>query len=227
MSLFWLTPLCIGAYFIGNINFSIIISRFRKKDIRKEGSGNAGATNMLRAFGAKVGLMIFFLDMAKSAIPALVGLLLWGGDYGQIAMYAMGLSAVLGHCYPVIYGFRGGKGVASTAGVFIVANPLVSLAAMAVYIVYFIVWEYGAITSILFVSTLVIFESVRSTHIAASLLIFAFYVLLWITHRKNMVRLLSGAESKASLLKKLKKKKMAMRQECWLAECCTEVRNEQ
>ena len=227
MSLLWLIPLCVGAYLIGNINFAVIISRLKmKSDIRKQGSGNPGMTNMLRSYGIKWGVVILVLDMLKGTIPALVGLLVFrthSAEFGQIALYAAGLSAVIGHCYPVIFKFRGGKGAATVIGVFSVANQYIAAIAGAIAILYLIFFEYGSLTTLLFVSIVTLYTSFRTEYMVSGLLIFSIYFLWWIRHRQNIVRLLAGQESKASILRRLRKSKIAQNQKLWLSQVEEEV----
>ena len=216
MNLIWLIPLCVVSYLLGSFNFAVFLSRFRKQDIRKCGSGNPGATNMLRTFGFKLALLIFLLDALKGMVPAILGYYLFQDR--NIAMYAMGLSATVGHCFPVFYRFRGGKGVATIVGVFFFANPVASAIAFTIAVIYGLIWEYGSVASFIFVSLLVVIQSAQSEHIVVSLLIFAIYLLMWGTHRKNILRLLSGQESRASLLKKLKRRNLSKKQEVWRKE---------
>ena len=228
-NLLWLIPICIVAYFIGNINFSILLSKRRKKDIRALGSGNPGATNMLRTFGFKMALVTLFLDAFKAAAPVFAAYALFGGlgsnanasnagVNAQIALYAVGFSVVIGHCYPVLYRFKGGKGVACMVGVFFVADPLVAFIAIVSATLFILVVEYGAIASFLFMSIVTIRQSLLSESLTVSLLIFALYLLAWFMHRKNIFRLLTGEESKASILKKIKRRNLVKRQKLWLEE---------
>jgi len=222
MNLIWLIPLCVGAYLVGNVNFSIILARFKHgKDIRKMGSGNAGATNMLRQFGTRWGIVILLLDVTKGVAGALTGYLLYGRGTvdGHIAMYAMGLAVVLGHCFPVIYKFRGGKGVSTIVGVFLVANPLLAAGMFLIGFLYVVIWEYGAVSSIIFVTVLVINQSIeQGDSLTVNLLLASFYVLVIITHRKNIFRILTGGENRASVLKRLKKKTFEKKRAKWLEE---------
>lgn len=221
-SFWWLIPLCLGAYLFGCINFSDICCRlFIKTDVRKLGSGNPGTTNMLRNFGFRWGMLILLLDWAKGGIPALAGLLLFGfsTDAGQIALFAMGLAAVLGHCFPVTARFRGGKGIATLIGVFIVANPWMSLAVFFIGLGYLAIFEYGAIVSLVFITAMMVFQAMTTEiHIAVAFLMFAFYCLVWVTHRTNIYRLLTGTENHASLFKRLLKKRNARKQKQWRNE---------
>lgn len=211
-SLFWLFLFCPLSYLMGSINFSVIISKYKKTDIRKQGSGNPGTMNMARTFGAKWGVLVLILDGLKGGIPALAAILIFGfsTSAGRIALYAMGLSAVIGHMLPVFYKFKGGKGVATTFGIFCIANPAVSAIFIAVCFVSLIVLEYGALTSFIFISALIIAEGLNPlnhANITVCILLFCIFLLIWFKHRTNITRLLIGKENKVTLFKSLKNKK--------------------
>lgn len=225
MSLYWLFLFCFVSYLIGNINISIIITRARKKNIYAMASGNPGAMNMLRNFGFKVGVLVLLFDVAKGAVPALIGFFAFGGgiemytNTSQIALYACGMAVMLGHCFPVFLGFKGGKGFASMMGVFFVAHPLVSLAAFAGMAIYIAVFEYGAMASFMYVTVMVIYASlqpINSNNITVCCLLFAFYFLTWYTHRTNIERLLTGRENSVTYLKGIHKKNAMRKQKRWL-----------
>jgi len=111
----------LAGYFIGNIQFAVIFSRLlHRDDVRRHGSGNAGSTNMLRVYGVKAGAMTFAGDFLKGVAGALLGRAI-GGQYMACAMSA---GVVLGHNFPVFFGFRGGKGVASSFGIILMVTPL-------------------------------------------------------------------------------------------------------
>ena len=230
MELYWLFLFLPIAYFIGNANPAILIAKYVKKtDITKMGSGNPGMTNMLRHFGLKWGIVVFSADVLKGVIPALFGLLFFGIDTyeGQIAMYSLGLSSVLGHCFPVLYKFKGGKGISSMVGVFLVANPLLSFLVLFVLVLYWMIFEYGALASFMFLTVLVIYQGMQITPesegaIAILSLLMAFYFFAWYTHRTNIVRLLCGKENYSSLFKKARRKRLVIRQQEWKQEVLAE-----
>ena len=151
--------LIIGSYFFGNINFSIIISHFLKRDVRREGSGNPGTMNMLRNFGVKLGALTLVLDAIKGAVPAIIGWWLIGGTpdnpmtemmtFGndKIGLFIAGISVVIGHIFPVLYKFKGGKGVASSIGVCFVASPIVTAVAFVIGLVFMFTVKIGSLTS--------------------------------------------------------------------------------
>ena len=220
MSYWWLFLFCPVSYLIGGINFSIIISRNILKDnVRSHGSGNPGATNMLRSYGFKWGLLVLIGDMLKAAIPAFIGFWCFGdhnyslnpfasaisGD-GLIGLYSCGLSAVVGHCFPVFYHFHGGKGVSSVVGVFAVANPVIGLGGLAFGMVLGMIFEYASVSSITFITIAALWQGFLLSHgLTVSIVLAVFYFLVLFTHRKNIYRLLAGCENRASLFKKRSK----------------------
>ena len=145
----------ICSYLIGNINFAVIISLIKKQDIRKQGSGNPGTLNMSRTFGLGIGVLTLLLDILKGAIPTLVAMLVYdkycfeGTDLsvGMVIKVACGFFAVLGHVFPVFMKFKGGKGIATTIGVFAVCSPKIALISGAIAIVWILVTEIGAMGS--------------------------------------------------------------------------------
>ena len=223
MSYYWLFLFLPLAYLFGNINFSILISKFKlKKDIRAQGSGNPGATNMLRNFGFKWGLAVLLLDMLKGAIPTLIGLLIYGGfsysihplsifttPSGQVAMYSFGLATILGHCFPVWTGFRGGKGVATTVGVFFVINPIIGFTGLVLGLVYGGFFGHASMSSFLFITFVVLWEGfIKTPGVFASILLSVYYFFILVMHWQNIIRLLKGNERRVSLFKKRSKQKI-------------------
>ena len=189
----------IGAYLWGSLSPALIISdRIGKKDVRKYGSGNAGTTNMMRTFGWKFGLMTFVLDVIKGVAAALIGR--WVG--GQIGMSVAAVFVIVGHNWPVYYGFKGGKGIASTLGVMFVLMPMQTAILLPVVILIMALTRYVSVGSMLGV-------------ILESICVFIFYpgeTLLQVTvavltvlalfgHRENIKRLCNGTENKLSFHK--------------------------
>ncbi len=207
--------LIIGSYFIGNLSFARMISKnVMKEDITKKGSGNPGTMNMLRNYGFKAGILTLVLDALKGAVPALVGFFLFGGDgstASYIGLYVGGLSAVVGHNFPVIYKFKGGKGVACILGIFLVAEPLLVLIAFVIAFIYLCIFDYAAVASFIFITLLTVYEAIKFRGVMPiTLLLFALFFLTFFMHRQNINRMLLGKENKVHLrahLKKLGKKK--------------------
>lgn len=200
--------LIIGSYLVGNISFARIFSKLKKGDITKKGSGNPGSMNMLRNYGFKMGVLTLVCDAVKGAIPALVGLLLFGYGTvnGTIGLYIAGLCVILGHNYPVFYKFKGGKGIACALGVFLIADPLWLLLFFVLAFIYLWFFDYGSLASLTVVSALIIIQGVKNYgNLVISILLFSIYLLTIFAHRANIRRLLVGKENKANLQKSIKK----------------------
>ncbi|MBQ3493790.1 MAG: glycerol-3-phosphate 1-O-acyltransferase PlsY, partial [Clostridia bacterium] len=201
--------LIIGGYLLGTVSGAKIISKIRKDDITKHGSGNPGSMNMLRTFGFKWGILTLCFDAIKGAIPSLVGFYVFGGDFSAqsyVGLYVGGLSAVVGHCFPVFSKFKGGKGVACMLGMFAVAEPYWALVVFAVCFVYLLIFDYGAMASFLFITALTVIEGYKfKGNLPIAILLFIAYFLVWFMHRQNIFRLLIGKENKVNFISKLKK----------------------
>ncbi len=201
--------LLLAAYLIGAIPSSVWFGRiFYKKDVRQFGSGNAGATNTFRVLGKTAGIMVLALDIGKGALAVLLSQFLQNQiDFSNIVYYQMGLglSAALGHIYPVYLRFRGGKGVATFFGVALIIFPVAALLCVAAFAVTFAISKFVSLGSIL--SSLVFMITILTTDVRAEkwpVVLFAVAVPLIIiyTHRQNIRRLINGTESKMSLGKK-------------------------
>ena len=195
----------VGAYLIGSISPSIILSRFvLHDDVRKHGSGNAGATNMLRSYGAKFALLTLFLDMLKAAVAMGLGYLIYQKDGAALA----GLFAVLGHMFPIYYRFHGGKGVACAVAVAILTlHPIAFLILFICYMGILFMTKYVSLASImsvmLYPMVLHAFHPEDGTTFLCALVIAIFVVFM---HRENIKRLYERQESKIDFSKFRKKK---------------------
>lgn len=201
----------IVSYFCGNVSFARIISKSKKDDITKLGSGNPGSTNILRNYGLKYGVLNLALDMVKGFVPSIASFYIFGHNY--VMLYVAGISSMLGHIYPVMFGFKGGKGIATMLGMFLASNPIVTLICIGAGAVIWAIFEYGSVVSFLCVTSLTVIEGIRARmsfelvdRQIICLILFAIFCVTWYAHRKNIERLLLGKESKASLIKKAKKK---------------------
>ncbi|MFC1561388.1 glycerol-3-phosphate 1-O-acyltransferase PlsY [candidate division KSB1 bacterium] len=195
-------------YFIGSIPFGIIVSRIlRGIDIREHGSGNAGATNVMRVIGWKAGVTVLMLDAAKGFVAVYFISRIGAGnipfDFSLVQILA-GIAAVCGHIWTVFAKFRGGKGVATAAGMFIGLAPGAVLISLLVFVVVFLIFRYVSLGSLLAALTLSAVFIVRKFwlqhDIPLPLLCFTFITtaLIIITHRSNIKRLLNGTENKIS-----------------------------
>lgn len=191
------------SYFIGNINFARIISKILKGDITKSGSGNPGTLNTWRTFGFWPGIFTFVFDMIKGIVPCLVAYLTFGhiGCNAEIAVYVAGFSVVLGHIFPVVFKFKGGKGIATAVGVFLVANWWVTLIAFVVMVVLMLFIKYASILTLGFVLTMSIVEICLTSpaNWVNYILIAGILCLVFFAHRSNIIKLFKGQENKTEL----------------------------
>jgi glycerol-3-phosphate acyltransferase PlsY len=183
-------------YLLGNISSAYLYVRHvLHADIRELGSGNAGATNVNRILGLKSALQVFLLDVFKGAAAVLIGGWLAGSSGAMIA----GLAVVAGHDWPVVMGFRGGKGMATTLGVMLILLPQVALIAVIIFVIIVGATRYISIGSIIL--CLVIAPSAAA--LGGSLLLVLLFVVLGLMgifqHRSNIGRLLKGTESRLVL----------------------------
>lgn len=183
-------------YFLGSIPFSFITSKYMGKiDIREFGSGNSGATNVYRILGKKAGAIAFIGDFLKGLLAALIGKAILGTSDG--AAICGGL-AIIGHCYPVWIGFKGGKGVATTAGMILGMNPLLWMIVLVIQFTIIGTTKYVSLASIVSASLLPVISlllNLENTFVIYTLLIGAFVVF---RHKENLGRLIRGEEKKIS-----------------------------
>ncbi|HEX7065447.1 MAG TPA: glycerol-3-phosphate 1-O-acyltransferase PlsY [Bacillales bacterium] len=183
------------AYLLGSVSFSFLITKLMlKDDIRKHGSGNAGATNTLRVLGTGPAVTVLLLDVLKGV--AAVWVAVWLGD-GVWALPIAGLMAIVGHNWPVFFGFRGGKGVATTIGVFATLFFLPSIYAGIVAILLIIFTRYVSLGSLLFVIAAPFFTLFVGVYPFSYFIIgLIIAALSYWRHRSNITRLIKGTENK-------------------------------
>jgi len=221
MSYLYYFILALIAYMFGNFSSARLVAKFKHDDITKYGSGNPGTLNTWRAFGFWAGILTFVLDMLKGLIPTLIAYFVFkhiNGCTPEVAVYVAGFSVVLGHIFPVIFKFKGGKGIATSIGVFLVINWWVSLIAFAVMIVGMLFVKYASIFTIGYVVAMSIVEIclVNPSNWFNYILISGILALVLFAHRANIKRLFQGNENKTELLtmiKGLKKKKTKTNEE--------------
>ncbi len=191
------------AYLIGSIATAVWAGKiFHKVDVREHGSGNAGATNVIRVLGWKTGVPVLLVDVMKGWVAAMLPVFLNMADQGSAMLtnyqIVAGLATVAGHIYPVFAGFRGGKGVATIFGVLLAIHPLVTISCFGVFLCIVLISGYvslGSMTAgISFPILLFLFFDTPSVYLKIFSVVVALALLF--THRKNIGRLLKGEESK-------------------------------
>jgi acyl-phosphate glycerol 3-phosphate acyltransferase len=196
----------LAAYLIGAIPFGYLIARCRGVDILRQGSGNIGATNVGRVLGPLFGVLVFILDFAKGALPVTAASWI-AGQFGSglpedSLQVAAGLAAFLGHLFPLYLRFRGGKGVATGAGVVVVLLPVPAAGALLAWVAVLCLTRYVSLASLAAVSVLCALRLALTTEPFApdqrSLTLFCFVAagLVFVRHRANISRLLRGNENR-------------------------------
>ena len=207
MVLPWLAAL--AAYLLGSLSFAVIVSRaMGLSDPRSYGSGNPGATNVLRSGSKKAAIATLLLDAFKGWLPVM--LVKWFGEpygLGDGTMAAVGLAAFLGHLYPVFFKFQGGKGVATAVGVLLAFQPLLALATVASFAIIVFFFRYVSLASMvaaLFAPAYYLLGNGVAWQASGekTLALMAMGVLLIWRHRENIRRLWAGTESKLGSKKK-------------------------
>lgn len=199
-------------YLFGLFQTGYIYGKMNHVDIRKHGSGNAGTTNALRTLGWKAGVITFIGDCLKCILAvALVRLIFAGrGDISLLAIYA-GLGVVLGHNYPFYLNFKGGKGIAATAGLVLSVNPVMFLSIALIFVAIVLITQYVSLGSlvimVLFVIEVAIYGQSGGFGLETAQL-YEFYIvvivlagLAFFRHRENIVRLMKGTENKTNIRK--------------------------
>ncbi len=188
------------SYLIGSIPFSFIVAKAIKGvDIRKEGSGNVGATNVYRTCGAFSGILALLLDSAKAG---LVFFFVWY-NYGKLEDgLILGVIVVIGHCYPIFLKFKGGKGVACAAGLFLFLSPLLTLVLVIVFLIVVFITQYVSLASMIVVilASPLYYIFFGNVMVSVTLLVLGLFIVF--RHKANIVRLKNGTENKTRLFKK-------------------------
>lgn len=215
MEFLWAFLTVVLAYMIGSINFAIIFTNaFVHRDVRDYGSGNAGMTNVLRVVGKKAGILTFVCDALKGLVACLVGRLVFAyllsttGDqifnpvYGA---YICGVAVMLGHVFPLFFGFKGGKGVAVSVGIFLVCNPIAIISGLATFGILLLTTRIISISSLSATVIVVSFSMIFYFHTAEfwpqAIGAFIMGAIVFLKHAENIGRLIRGEEKKLAVKK--------------------------
>jgi glycerol-3-phosphate acyltransferase PlsY len=194
----------LGSYVCGSLPFGYWVGKWKGIDIREHGSGNIGATNVIRVLGKKIGIPVFILDMLKGVLPVVMAGY-WAHHCGNSGVewvkIIAGLSAIFGHMFTFWLNFKGGKGVATGAGVMLAIMPLETLLSGVVWYACLKVWRYVSLASMIAAAVIPLIAMLRMNFTdqwSWVLLIFSIViaVLVVVKHHSNIQRLLAGTESK-------------------------------
>lgn len=207
--------MAIIAYLIGSVNFSIIISKkFAGFDLREKGSGNAGTTNTLRTVGKKAALVTLILDILKGVVA--VGIAVWVGkyvkdiDYPYSLVQLAGIFVIIGHTFPVFFGFRGGKGIATSIGVLLLTNWQIGLICVTFGVILIAITKMvsvGSMMAAVLFPVLVLFIGkehflVEGPTLSYMIFSIALALIVIFNHRANIQRIKNGTENKISFKNK-------------------------
>ncbi len=185
--------LVVVAYLIGSIPVGILLSKLKGKDPRQVGSGNIGATNVMRTAGKALGVITLLGDMLKGFLPVMFAL---HTGFPEYMVVMAGIAAFIGHLFPLFLGFKGGKGVATALGVYLALNPLAVLGCIVVFVAVLLKWRYvsaGSLAGTLFMPVILYLLKAPEMYIYVSLVIGGMIVL---KHLGNIKRLIAGTEHK-------------------------------
>jgi acyl phosphate:glycerol-3-phosphate acyltransferase len=194
----WSIAAVAAAYLIGSLSFAVIVSKaFGLADPRTFGSGNPGATNVLRTGNKAAAAVTLALDALKGYVPVVLAYLFASRfGWGDATIAAVGLAAFCGHLWPVFFGFKGGKGVATAAGVLFAFNPLLGLATLATWAIIAAFFRYSSLASLAAAVFAPFYQTlIWGADVVAAAIVVMSALLIW-KHRANIDKLLQGTESK-------------------------------
>ncbi len=207
------TVIAVVSYLLGNLNFAIIFSKvLLKKDVREYGSGNAGFTNSLRTFGAKLGVLVLLCDFAKGSLAVFLAKYVIMAEPDLICGFLAGVFVAIGHIYPFMFNFKGGKGVATIAGMLLMNDWRSFLLGLCLFLIILFVSGYMSVASLslsliiptcIFVINRFVYNFSMPYSLTGAALGALLGAVIIFTHRANIKRLLNGTENK--LIKRKKK----------------------
>ena len=186
-------------YLLGSLNTSVIVSRMKGQDIRTVGSGNAGATNTLRVMGKSMAAVVLLCDVLKAILAVLLARLFFRCvpfAFPYMGELLAGFGAILGHNFPLYFGFRGGKGVATSLGALLLLDWRIALIALAVFVIVVALTRYVSLASCMAALSVLISACFLRKSVWEILVFAAIGVLCILRHKKNIERLIKGTESK-------------------------------
>ena len=196
--MFWSVCVVVLAYLLGSLSFAVIVSKaMHLDDPRSYGSGNPGATNVLRSGNKRAALFTLLLDAVKGVAAVLIARCLAERlGYGDGVVALAGLASFLGHLYPVFFRFQGGKGVATAAGVLLALNPWVGLASLGTWLAIAIATRYSSLAALVTALLAPVYVHLLHEDPQVVIAVAVMSVLLIWRHRANISKLLNGTESK-------------------------------
>lgn len=200
------------AYFLGSINFAVIFANaFLKKDVRELGSGNAGTTNVMRTAGFLPGALTFVCDALKGFAACFIGKMLFIHAYPDTipwiyVAYMCGVACMLGHVFPIFFGFKGGKGVATSVGIFAVCCPIAIIIGLTVFALMVLLTKIVSLSSLIatvtVISLSIVFYNFDANIALPAVLSISMGAIVFLKHKDNIKRLFKGEEKKITVRRK-------------------------
>lgn len=200
------------AYFLGSINFAVIFANaFLKKDVRELGSGNAGTTNVMRTAGFLPGALTFVCDALKGFAACFIGKMLFIHAYPDTipwiyVAYMCGVACMLGHIFPIFFGFKGGKGVATSVGIFAVCCPIAIVIGLTVFALMVLLTKIVSLSSLIatvtVISLSIVFYNSDANIALPAVLSISMGAIVFLKHKDNIKRLIKGEEKKITVRRK-------------------------
>ena len=200
------------AYFLGSINFAVIFANaFLKKDVRELGSGNAGTTNVMRTAGFLPGALTFVCDALKGFAACFIGKMLFIHAYPDTipwiyVAYMCGVACMLGHIFPIFFGFKGGKGVATSVGIFAVCCPIAIVIGLTVFALMVLLTKIVSLSSLIatvtVISLSIVFYNSDANIALPAVLSISMGAIVFLKHKDNRKRLIKGEEKKITVRRK-------------------------
>ncbi len=206
INIIFLLVTAIVGYLLGSLNSSVIVSKAYGKDIRQHGSGNAGTTNTLRVLGKFAALLVLIGDMLKGILACIIGyfIMKYAGFSSEVGLILSGIFAVVGHNWPVYFGFRGGKGVLTTFAVVLCMDWRMALICLGLFIILVAITKYVSLGSIVVATIFAILGIPFGKSLVFIVLSWCLALMIILRHRANIVRLLNGNENKITDKRKSK-----------------------
>lgn len=200
------------AYLLGSVSFAIIFTKiFTKTDIRESGSGNAGTTNVMREGGFLPGILTFIFDALKGFVACYLGKLVFAYafdsiEWGIYGAFLCGVACMLGHVFPIFFQFRGGKGIATSVGIFAVCCPIAIVCGLTVFALGVLITKLVSLSSLIatvtVVSLTIIFYNHEALFWPQAVLALVMGIIVVLKHSENIKRLINGSENKISVRRK-------------------------
>ena len=212
MNYFGVAAAVVIAYLLGSINFAVIFANaFLKKDVRELGSGNAGTTNVMRTAGFLPGALTFICDALKGFAACFIGKMLFIHAFPDTVpwiyvAYMCGLACMLGHVFPIFFRFKGGKGVATSVGIFSVCCPIAIILGLTVFALMTLFTRIVSLSSLVatvtVISLSIVFYNSDANIVLPAVLSISMGVIVFLKHKDNIKRLVKGEEKKISVRRK-------------------------